>query len=499
MPFSALGISPPLLRALADRRYAAPTPVQSAAIPAILRGRDVWAQAQTGSGKTAAFALPLLQDIAERPRTFRRGVSHLVLVPTRELAAQVAQSFHAYAPHLARRPKIVVAVGGVSINPQMLALRGGADVVVATPGRALDLVDHNALHLDRVSTLVLDEADRLFALGFADELGRLLALLPARRQNLIFSATFPAEVTTLAEQLLHDPEKIVVESTPLTRPAITERAIEVDTPRRTQLLRHLIETHGWTRVLVFVATKYTTGHVAEKLRRLDLTAGSLHGELSQGARSKVLADFNSGAIQVLVATDLAARGLDFSALPVVINYDLPRSTIIYTHRIGRTARAGATGEAISFVSAATSAHFELIERRHTGPIPREQVPGFEPRMTAPPPAPTDQPDARRTGGIKGKRKSKKDKLREAAGLAPGEPLSKAAAEAAQAKLAAPAPQPKPKPKSKPATPRPPRPSRDQPAPRSREADSKSRDSAPLEESPNRFRFPRTIRPSRWRL
>lgn len=492
MPFSALGVSPPLLRALSDRRYTTPTPVQAAAIPAILRGRDVWAQAQTGSGKTASFALPLLQHIAEQPRSSRRGVANLVLVPTRELAAQVAQSFHAYAQHLVTRPKIVVAVGGVSINPQMLALRGGADVVVATPGRALDLVDRNALRLEHVNTLVLDEADRLFALGFADELGRLLALLPARRQNLLFSATYPPEVTALADALLDDPEKIVVEATPLTRPAIAERAIEVDAPRRTQLLHHLIETHGWTRVLVFVATKYATGHVAEKLRRLGIEAGSLHGELSQGARTKVLADFNAGQLPVLVATDLAARGLDFVALPVVVNYDLPRSTIIYTHRIGRTARAGATGEAVSFVSAATAAHFELIEQRHTGPIPREQVPGYEPRMEAPPPPPADAP---LTGGIKGKRKSKKDKLREAAGLAPGEPLSKPDAEAAAKKLAQNPPRP---PAPRPSAPRPSRPPRrDNPAGRNRERDTDK--SEPLEESSNPLRWPRQRSPGRWRL
>ena len=505
MPFSALGVSPALLRALSDRRYDAPTPVQTAAIPAILRGRDVWAQAQTGSGKTAAFALPMLQDIAARPRSSRRDVSNLVLVPTRELAAQVAQSFHAYAQHLTPRPKIVIAVGGVSINPQMLALRGGADVVVATPGRALDLVDHNALRLENVNTLVLDEADRLFALGFADELNRLLALLPAKRQNLLFSATFPPEVTALAESLLSDPEKIVVESTPLTRPAITERAIEVDAPRRTQLLHHLIETHGWTRILVFVATKYATGHVAEKLRRLDLEAGSLHGELSQGARTKVLADFNAGELQVLVATDIAARGLDFTDLPVVVNYDLPRSTIIYTHRIGRTARAGATGEAVSFVSAATFAHFDLIEKRHTGPIPREQVPGFEPRMEAPPPPPEDALPL--TGGIKGKRKSKKDKLREAAGLAPGEPLAKPVAEAIKAKLAQ-APKPAtPKPKFQPRPDRPARPpqsrnrdvDRERPPRPERDRDDGPGRAAPLEESSNPLRISRNSAPRRWRI
>ena len=407
MPFSALGLSPQLVRAIVARGYVAPTPVQTEAIPAVRSGRDVRAMAQTGSGKTAAFALPILQRLQESKRTGPRQLGALILVPTRELAAQIGESFRQYGRYLPEHARIVTAFGGVSINPQMLALRGGADIVVATPGRLLDLVDHNALRLGAVATLVLDEADRLFDLGFAAELGRILALLPERRQNLLFSATFPAAVQACAEQLLRDPVQIEVAAAAASTPAIVERAIEVDPMRRTQLLRHLLQEQAWTRVLVFVATKYATEHVADKLRRAGIAAGALHGELIQGARTLALADFKAAKLQVLVATDLAARGLDIVQLPAVVNYDLPRSAVDYLHRIGRTGRAGEGGVAISFVSADTHAHFELIEKRHHRRIPREQIAGFEPEETTVPLAPS-------TGGVKGKRKSKKDRLREAA-------------------------------------------------------------------------------------
>lgn len=422
MSFAALGLSPALIRSLDERNYDSPTPVQLEAVPAILRGNDVWAQAQTGSGKTAAFALPLLQHLSEKSNPTERRTPTLILVPTRELAVQVSDAFIHYGKHLFSPPaKIITATGGVSINPQMMDLRGGADVVVATPGRLLDLIDCNALRLDGVETLVLDEADKLFELGFADELGRILTLLPAKRQNLLFSATFPPEVTTLAESLLQEPTRIVIADTPVTTSVLTERAIEVDPPRRTQLLRRLIEIHPtWSRVLVFVSTKYSTKHVAEKLNRLDIKSGSLHGELSQGARTQVLADFKEGKLKVLVATDIAARGLDFVQLPVVVNYDLPRSAIIYTHRVGRTARAGESGEAISFVGADLFEHFLLLEEKLERTIPREQVEDFEPRIIEPT---TPSAEAPPNGGIKGKRKSKKDKLREALGLKPGEPLN----------------------------------------------------------------------------
>ena len=408
MSFAGLGLAAPLIRAIAERNYAAPTPIQTAAIPAVLDGRDVLACAQTGSGKTAAFALPLLQRLAGGSAQAPRPLRALILVPSRELAAQVGEAVRVYARHLPTPVKAVTVFGGVSINPQMMALRGGADMVIATPGRLLDLVDHNALRLDAVAMLVLDEADRLLDLGFADELARIVRLLPRQRQTLLFSATFPPEVGDLAEAQLRDPVRIDIESTPTTQPVIAERAIVVDTARRTQLLRHLIEQHDWRRVLVFVATRYSTEHVAQKLSRLGIAAAPLHGELSQAARSKALADFKAERLTVLVATDLAARGIDIAQLPLVVNYDLPRSAVDYAHRIGRTGRAGASGSAVSFVSAGTEAHFRLIEKRHAMTLPREIVTGFEPTEVVATAAGAPG------GGIKGRRKSKKDKLREAA-------------------------------------------------------------------------------------
>ena len=291
-----------------------------------------------------------------------------------------------------------------------MKLRGRVDIVVATLGRLLDLVEKNAFNLSTVSLLVLDEADRLLDLGFSDELGRILEMLPRERQNLLFSATFPEAVTALAEAILSEPVRIEIEASTESTPDILERAIEVDVPRRTQLLVHLIKSNGWSRVLVFVATKYATEHIADKLRRAGIEAGALNGELSQGARTRALADFQSSELQVLVATDLAARGIDVVQLPAVVNYDLPRAAVDYTHRIGRTARAGESGEAVSFVSAETHGHFRLIEERNQRQILREQIEGFEPVEIE-----THKPES--TGGVKGNRKSKKDKLREAAARA----------------------------------------------------------------------------------
>ena len=406
--FTELGLVAPLLQVLEAREHDTPTPVQSAAIPAVLKNRDVWAQAQTGSGKTAAYVLPILQNFHEPHATSPRGV--LILVPTRELAAQVGATFTEYARYLSNSLKIVTVHGGVSINPQMMKLRGRADVVVATPGRLLDLVEKNAFKLSTVSLLVLDEADRLLDLGFSEELGRILEMLPCDRQNLLFSATFPDAVTALAEGILRNPLRIEIAASVESTPDILERAIEVDAPRRAQLLVSLIKSNGWSRVLVFVATKYATEHVAAKLRRAGIDAGALNGELSQGARTRALADFQSSQLQVLVATDLAARGIDVVQLPAVVNFDLPRSAVEYTHRIGRTGRAGESGVAVSFISAETHAHFRLIEKRNQRQIAREQIEGFVPKEIE-----TPQPAS--TGGVKGKRKSKKDKLREAAARA----------------------------------------------------------------------------------
>ncbi|WP_315129359.1 DEAD/DEAH box helicase [Comamonas antarctica] len=421
MPFSSLGLSPALARAASELGFAQPTPIQSQAIPAIVQGRDVWASARTGSGKTAAFALPaLLQHqnlaLAQRPGG-ARSVHTLVVVPTRELAAQVGEVLRSLGRHLPQPPKIAVVFGGVSINPQMMALRGGADIVVATPGRLLDLVDHRALKLAQVQLLVLDEADRLLDLGFADELQRTLALLPKKRQTLFFSATYPQAVEALAQSLLQDPLRVeVATDTAESQATIVQRAIAVDTPRRTQLLRTLLADPAWSRVLVFVATKHTANVVAEKLYKNGIYATPFHGELSQGARQQVLEEFKDERWQVVVTTDLAARGIDIAQLPVVVNYDLPRSAVDYVHRIGRTGRAGESGLAVSFVTPASEAHWQLIEKRQHLALPREIIEGFEPTEEVPAPVPGA---ADGNGGIKGKRPSKKDKLRAAAAAAEG--------------------------------------------------------------------------------
>lgn len=421
MPFSLLGLSPTtlpaFLRAVSEAGYPAPTAIQSAAIPAILQGRDVLASARTGSGKTAAFALPMLQQWMDSPRSASgkspRHTHGLILVPTRELAAQVGETLCSLAQYLPQRVKLAVVFGGVSINPQMMNLRGGADIIVATPGRLLDLLDQHALSLSHLITLVLDEADRLLDLGFDEELSRILEKLPARRQNLFFSATFPPAAQALAARMLHNPVHLDVRPEPETEALIEQRAIEVDAARRTQLLRHLVQSEKWERVLVFVATKHAAETVADKLRKASIQAEPFHGELSQGKRTQVLRDFKAKVVQVVVATDVAGRGLDITQLPVVVNYDLPRSAVDYTHRIGRTGRAGVSGVAVSFVSRSTELHFRLIEKRQGLAVTRNQIPGFEPVEVARQEH-ENKNDPLSVGGVKGKRPSKKDKLREAA-------------------------------------------------------------------------------------
>lgn len=411
MSFSNLGLSAALASAM-ERQFAVPTPVQTAALPAALAGRDVLVCAQTGSGKTAAFALAVLQRWTVESSSAGRHPQTLVLVPTRELAVQVGGVLSGLARDAGLGVKVSVVFGGVSINPQMMALRGGTDVVVATTGRLLDLVERNAVRLDQVRCLVLDEADRMLDLGFAEELDRIDALLPQRHQSLLFSATFGPAVRSLAEARLQDPESITLDAEEQAPPDILQRAIRVDANRRTQLLRHLVTAEAWPRALVFVATKYAAEMVADKLRRAGLQAEPFHAQLSQGKRSQVLFDFKASVVQVVVATDVAARGVDIAGLPVVVNYDLPRAAADYVHRIGRTARAGKTGTAVSFVSAETAAHFALIEKRNALTVPQEEVPGFEPAQALP----AISAD-RAAGGIKGHRPSKKDKLR-AAGLLP---------------------------------------------------------------------------------
>ncbi|HSI51552.1 MAG TPA: DEAD/DEAH box helicase [Ideonella sp.] len=430
--FESLGLAPALLRALADQGLPEPTPVQAAAIPPLLAGRDVLMQARTGAGKSVALALPLLQQWLAGAAQHPRPTHALLLVPTRELALQLGETLRELAHSLPGLVKIAVVFGGVSINPQMMGLRGGADIVVATPGRLLDLVRHNALSLGQVKTLVLDEADRLLALGFEEELAEVLALLPARRQTVLSSATFPPAVTTLAEQWLHEPEQIRLSNLATARPDIRQRALVVEETRRTSLLRHLlaqrIELKQDARALVFVASQHAAEKVAHKLALAGVAAEPFHAGLSQGARQNMLHAFKQSKLQVLVATDMAARGLHIDALPLVVNYDLPRSSEDHVHRIGRTGRAGAEGEAISFVTPATEAHFRLIENRQGQRVPREQIAGFEPHVHHSAPAASVEEDTGDTplpagtgldpnGGIKGKRKSKKDKLREEAAAA----------------------------------------------------------------------------------
>jgi superfamily II DNA/RNA helicase len=346
--------------------------------------------------------------LAGRGAAGERRAHTLVVVPTRELAVQVGEVFKGLAQTLPLPLKITVVFGGVSINPQMMGLRRGTDIVVATPGRLLDLVGHNALELGAVRTLVLDEADRMLDAGFSDELQSVVALLPAQRQNLFFSATFAPAVNVLAQSLLHKPLRIDVLPQPGQAPDITQRAIAVDPRARTQLVRHLIQQAGWSRALVFVATKYAAEIVADKLRKAGIDAEPLHGQLSQGKRTQVLDDFKASRIRVVVATDLAARGIDVVQLPVVVNYDLPRSADDYTHRIGRTGRSGEAGLAVSLVSADTQAHWRLIEKRQGLDVALETVEGFEPTLAA------TATDMSGNGGVKGKRPSKKDKLRAAA-------------------------------------------------------------------------------------
>ena len=431
MSFAPLGLRAELLNAAQDLGLHNATPIQTQAIPAVLAGRDLWACAPTGSGKTMAYLMPLLQGWMAQKRShtgFVRPLATLILVPTRELAQQVHESLSDLTRKLQDQPRSRVVYGGVSINQQMMQMRGSADFLVATPGRLLDLVSSNAVRLNAVQHLVLDEADRLLDQGFAEELNRLLALLPAKRQTLLFSATFPQNVEALATQLLHDPVRVQVDADSTTEHSaspenITQRAIAVDSPRRAQLLRKLVKDGEgqpeWERALVFVAKRHTAEMLADKLYKAGIFATTFHGDMSQGARKDVLEQFKSKRWQLLITTDLASRGIDIAQLPTVINYDLPRSPADYIHRIGRTGRAGHAGAAITFVPPAETAHWELICKRNQLDIALEQIEGFEPTEEVPPP-PVAQDG---NGGIKGRRPSKKDKLR-AAGLLPVNGTSK---------------------------------------------------------------------------
>ncbi len=350
MSFETLGLSAELLRAVSEQGYTEPTPVQSKAIPAILEGKDVMAGAQTGTGKTAGFTLPLLQLLSENPdSSARRPIRALVLTPTRELAAQVGESIEIYGRHLPLRSTVIF--GGVKINPQKDKLRRGVDILVATPGRLLDHISQRTVDLSQVEILVLDEADRMLDMGFVNDIRKLLALMPANgvRQNLLFSATFSREIKQLADRLLDHPELIEVARCKTTAERIAQVVHPVDKRRKRELLSHMIGSNNWRQVLVFTRTKHGANRLAQQLERDGLRAVAIHGNKTQGARTRALAEFKSGAVRVLVATDIAARGLDIDQLPHVVNFELPNVPEDYVHRIGRTGRAGMEGEAVSLV------------------------------------------------------------------------------------------------------------------------------------------------------
>ncbi|MEC4720822.1 DEAD/DEAH box helicase [Noviherbaspirillum sp. CPCC 100848] len=380
--FSSLGLITPLLQALDALDYTTPTPVQAQAIPAILAGRDLMAAAQTGTGKTAGFALPLLQRLeAEGARPAGNMVRSVVLVPTRELAEQVHKSFAAYGKHMPLRT--LAAYGGVSINPQMMALRKGLDILVATPGRLLDLHQKNAVKFNGLQTLVLDEADRMLDLGFSRELNALLALMPARRQTLLFSATFSDAIRLLAASMLTDPLSIDTGPRNTMATGIHQWMVPVDKKRKLELFLHLRQKHGWQQVLVFVKTRNGADELVKALLAQGCNADAIHGDKPQPARLRAFERFKSGEVQILVATDVAARGLDILELPHVVNFDLPIVAEDYIHRTGRTGRAGATGEAVSLVCADEVTQLSAIEALIRKTLPRTEVPGFEPSHRVP--------------------------------------------------------------------------------------------------------------------
>ncbi|MGZ8095055.1 MAG: DEAD/DEAH box helicase [Methylosarcina sp.] len=378
MSFDSLGLSEPLLKAVSEQGYVEPTPVQQHAVPLILEGRDVLAGAQTGTGKTASFTLPLLQRLMENLDLYQkpREVKALILTPTRELAVQVFESVKTYGKHL---PLYAEAIyGGVSINGQIRGLRRGCDIVVATPGRLIDHVHQKNIDLSRLQILVLDEADRMLDMGFMPDIRKILSFLPKERQNLLFSATFPSEIKALANQLLHNPAEIEVARQNATADNISECIYGINKEYKRELLSYLIGNGRWQQVLVFVRTKHGADRLEKQLIKDGIRTAALHGDKSQGARSRALEAFKNGKVSVLVATDIAARGLDIDELPHVVNFDLPQVAEDYIHRIGRTGRAGLTGEAISLVCPEEAYLLESIEKLLKREIPRVADTGYEP-------------------------------------------------------------------------------------------------------------------------
>ncbi|SFB85924.1 ATP-dependent RNA helicase RhlE [Marinospirillum celere] len=384
MTFSSLGLSAPILAALKDQGYTHPTPIQAQAIPAIMEGKDMMAAAQTGTGKTAGFTLPILERLSKGLPAKSNQVRCLILTPTRELAAQVAESVALYGRQLPLKSAVVF--GGVKINPQMMKLRRGADILVATPGRLLDLYNQNAVKFDHLEVLVLDEADRMLDMGFIHDIKRILKVLPPKRQNLLFSATFSKEIRTLAKGLVNNPVEISVSPQNSTAEKVEQSVYLVDKKQKPSLLVKLLVDNGWGQTLIFTKTKHGANKLTKYLEEGGFKAAAIHGNKSQAARTKALAGFKDKSIQLLVATDIAARGLDIDLLPQVVNYELPNVAEDYVHRIGRTGRAGASGQAVSLVASDEEKLLKGIERLIKQNLPRTKTPGYStnPQAASPP-------------------------------------------------------------------------------------------------------------------
>ncbi len=404
MPFSKLKLSPKLLEAVKENGYKEPTTIQEKVIPLILDNKDVMAKAQTGSGKTASFVLPILDLYSKHFKEGKPKIKTLILTPTRELTIQVANSFDSFSTFLDKKPKVVSVIGGEHIGEQLLAIQKGCDIVVATSGRLLDIINKKQINLSELDFFVLDEADKMLDLGFAQELDLILKELPNKRQNLLFSATYPQKMLDIAKIITQNPTEVTIEEKP-TVTNITQRAIKVNKENRSPLLRYLLESNSWDLVLVFMANKRATDNIAAKFRNHGIKAESFHGDLDQDERNYTLDEFKAKKIRILFATDIAARGLHIDDIECIINFDLPRSPQDYIHRIGRTARAGKKGTAISFITHENSEHFKLIQKRSQINLEHEQIEGF--KITG-----AELVKQKGKEAVKGKRKSKKDKLRE---------------------------------------------------------------------------------------
>ena len=411
MPFSHLGLKPKINKALDENAYKNPTLIQKQVIPLVLQHSDIMAKAQTGSGKTASFVLPILQLLSnkeeDKEHKAKAKISTLVLTPTRELALQVSKAFTDFSINFENKPKVVTVIGGESLTQQLLDIQKGCDIVVATTGRLLDILDKKQINLSNIEFFVLDEADKMLDLGFEVELEELLKSLPKNRQNLLFSATYPQKMLNIASKITTKALEVFIEDETQTVQTINQRAITVNKENRSALLRYLIQNNDWEQILVFMANKRSCDNIAFKFRKYGLNAESFHGDLLQDERNDTLEDFKNKKINILFSTDIAARGLHIDDISCVINFDLPRSPADYVHRIGRTGRAGKSGDAISFIGLEDFEHFALIEKRCEIKLEKEQIKGFELIGEVIKKQKGNEP-------IKGKRKSKKDKLREQA-------------------------------------------------------------------------------------